>query len=365
MYEQMTYDYILNRMLDNVPLTVDNRTVDKREGSLIYTACAAVAAEMAQMYANMDINRNLSYADTATGESLAKRTAEYGVNREPATKAKRKGLFYGDNDVPLEIPIGSRFSLDAINFVALGMMSAGVYEMECEQTGTVGNLVAGSMLPIDYIPGLVRAELTDVLVPGEDEETDEHLRERFFEEMNEPAFGGNVADYKQKINDINGVGATKVFPVWQGGGTVKCTIIGSDWNAPSPTLVSEVQTIVDPIVNQGKGLGLAPIGHKVTITGTTNVTINVATTLTLEEGTTVGQVKPVIESAIDNYLVSLRKVWSLTKEIIVREALIEAAILTVPGVIDVTNTTLNGAAANVTLTEEHIPVKGTVTLNVS
>ncbi|MGK5512061.1 baseplate J/gp47 family protein [Brevibacillus formosus] len=365
MYEQMTYDFILDRMLSNVPLTIDNRPVDKREGSLIYTACAAVAAEEARAYADMSVNWSQSLADTATGDALTKRTAEYGVNREPATKAKRKGMFYGDNDVPLEIPIGSRFSLDAINFVALAMMSAGVYEMECEQSGVVGNLASGPMLPIDYIPGLVRAELTDVLVPGEDEETDEHLRERYFEEMNEPAFGGNVADYKQKINGIDGVGATKVFPVWQGGGTVKCTIIGSDWNAPSPTLVSEVQTIVDPTVNQGKGLGIAPIGHKVTIAGTTNVTINVATTLTLSEGTTVGQVQTAIESAIENYLVSLRKVWSLTSGIIVREALLEAAILTVPGVIDVTNTTLNGAAANITLTEEQIPVRGTVTLNVS
>lgn len=365
MYEQMTYDYILNRMLDNVPLTVDNRTVDKREGSLIYTACAAVAAEMVKMYANMDINRNLSYADTATGESLAKRTAEYGVNREPATKAKRKGLFYGDNDVPLEIPIGSRFSLGAVNFVALAVMSQGVYEMECEQPGTVGNQVTGQMLPIDYIPGLVRAELTDVLVPGEDEETDEQLRERYFEAMNEPAFGGNIADYKQKINAIDGVGATKVFPVWQGGGTVKCTIIGSDWNAPSSTLVADVQTIVDPNVNQGKGLGTAPIGHTVTITGATNQAINVATTLTLSDGTTTGQVQAPIEAAIENYLLGLRKTWADTTGIVVREALIEAAILSVPGVVDVTNTTLNGTAANVTLTDEQIPVKGTVTLSAS
>ncbi|MBG9944699.1 baseplate J/gp47 family protein [Brevibacillus formosus] len=365
MYEQMTYGYILNRMLDNVPLTVDNHTVDKREGSLIYTACAAVAAEMAKMYANMDINWNLSFADTATGDALTRRAAEYGINREPATKAKRKGIFYGENDVPLEIPIGSRFSLGAVNFVAMAVTTPGVYEMECEQPGTVGNQATGQMLPIDYIPGLIRAELTDILVPGEDEETDEQLRERYFEAMNEPAFGGNIADYRQKINAIDGVGATKVFPVWQGGGTVKCTIIGSDWNAPSSTLVSDVQTIVDPNVNQGKGLGTAPIGHTVTITSVANQAINVATTLTLSNGTTIGQVQAPIEAAIENYLLGLRKTWADTTGIVVREALIEAAILSVPGVVDVTNTTLNGTAANVTLTDEQIPIKGTVTLSAS
>ncbi len=365
MFEQMTYDYIMKRMLDSVPPTIDGRTVDKREGSLIYTACAAVAAEMAQMYVELDINWNLSFADTATGDALSRRTAEYGINREPATKAKRKGLFYGQNGASMEIPLGSRFSLGALNFIAIKSIGPGEYEMECEQPGAVGNQPSGQMLPIDYIQGLVQAELTDVLVPGEDQETDEHLRERYFEAMNEPAFGGNIADYKQKINAIDGVGATKVFPTWQGGGTVKCTILGSDWNAPSPTLIDEVQTIIDPTVNQGKGLGTAPIGHAVTITGAEKTPINVATTLTLADGTTITQVQQPIEEAIESYLLGLRKLWANTAGIIVREALIEASILSVDGVVDVTNTTLNGSAANVTLTEEQIPSLGTVTLNAS
>ncbi|HZG16975.1 MAG TPA: baseplate J/gp47 family protein [Candidatus Bathyarchaeia archaeon] len=362
MYEQMTFDYILRRMLDSIPDSPE--PVDKREGSLIWTACSSVAAEAAKMYMEMDINWNLSFADTATGETLARRTGEYGVNRDPATKAKRKGLFYGENNTPMDIPLGSRFSLGALNFVTTAQISTGVYEVDCEQYGTIGNQPSGPMLPIDYIPGLVSAELADVLVPGEDEETDEHLRERYFEEMNEPAFGGNIADYKQKINGIDGVGATKVFPTWQGGGTVKCTIIGADWNAPSETLVEEVQTKVDPVENQGKGLGMAPIGHAVTITGAEDNLINVSTKLTLADGTTIPQVQPLIDSAIEDYLLGLRKTWVNSKGIIVREALVEAAILTVPGVLDVTNTTLNGVAANITLTEEQIPVKGTVTLSV-
>lgn len=364
MYEQMTYDFILKRMLDAVPPVFNGQTVDKREGSLIWTACSAVAAEIAQMYVNLEINWNQSLADTATGEALTRRAAEYGVNREPATKAIRRGLFYGQNNAPMDIPINSRFSLGAVNFVAIERIGLGEYQMQCEQAGTIGNTVSGQLLPIEYIDGLVSAELTDVLVPGQDEETDEQLRERYFEAMNEPAFGGNIADYKRKINAIDGVGATKVFPTWQGGETVKCTIIGADWNEPSPTLVNEVQTIVDPTVNQGKGLGTAPIGHVVTITGASGEAINIATTLTLASGTTISQVQGPVEEAIENYLSGLRKNWADTSGIIVREAMIEAAILSVPGVIDVTNTTLNGAAANVTLTEEQIPVLGTVTLNV-
>jgi uncharacterized phage protein gp47/JayE len=190
------------------------------------------------------------------------------------------------------------------------------------------------------------------------------LRERYYETVNDPAFGGNISDYEQTINAIEGVGATKVFPVWNGGGTVKCTIIGADWSAPSSTLINEVQTKVDPTVNSGKGYGTAPIGHQVTITGVTNLTINVATTVTLEVGTTVGQVQGPIEDVINDYLLGLRQTWATQDKIIVRVALIEAAILTVPGVIDVANTTLNGTAANVTLGAEEIPSIGTVVVNV-
>ena len=56
------------------------------------------------------------------------------------------------------------------------------------------------------------------------------------------AFGGNVADYREKVNAITGVGGVKVYPVWNGGGTVKLTIIASDFTAPSTELISKVQT---------------------------------------------------------------------------------------------------------------------------
>lgn len=358
MYEDQTFEAILNRMLDRVP-----NNVDKRPGSIIYDALAPAAAELAQMYIDLDININLSYADTSTGEYLERRAAEFGINREPATKARRKGLFYASGDAPMDVPVGSRFSLGDLNYVAVSKISLGVWNLECETEGVVGNQDFGQLLPIDYIEGLTRAELADVLVPGEDAETDESLRKRYIDAVNEQPFGGNIADYKTKIDAINGVGGTKVFPTWQGGGTVKCTIIGSDFNPPSPTLVDEVQTTIDPLVNSGQGIGLAPIGHEVTITGAQNVDINVETTLTLDNGVTIGQVQGDIEDAISDYLLSLRKSWADESSIIVRISQVESRILTVQGVLDVTGTTLNGNAENVMLSDEEIPALGTVTLN--
>lgn len=358
MYEAQTFEAILERMLNRVP-----SNVDKRRGSIIYDALAPAAAELAQLYMELDTNINLSYADTATGEYLERRTGEFGINREQATKARRKGLFYASGDVPIDVPVGSRFSINDLDYVAISKISTGQWVLECETPGVIGNQEFGPLLPIDYIDGLVRAEISDVLVPGEDAETDDSLRQRYMDAINEQPFGGNISDYKQKINAIPGVGGTKIFPVWNGGGTVKATIIASDYGQPSPTLIDEVQTIIDPEVNRGLGIGVAPIGHEVTITGAQDQVINVTASLTLAPDTTIGQVQQDVEDALKSYLLSIRQAWANEPALVVRVAQIESRILTVPGVVDVANTQLNGSGANAVLTDEQIPTLGTVTLS--
>ena len=358
MYEAQTFEAILQRMLSRV---TDN--VDKRPGSVIYDALAPAAAELAQLYAELDINYNLSFADTASGDYLTRRAAEFGVQRKPAVKARREGRFYGEGDAPIDVPLGSRFGISGLFYTVVSKLGAGIYALECETAGAAGNQPYGALLPVDYVAGLVRAELATVIVPGEEEEDDESLRQRYYAAVNEPPFGGNVADYKQKIGAIEGVGGVKVFPAWQGGGTVKCTIIASDYSAPAGALVAAVQEEIDPPGRSGQGSGLAPIGHRVTIAGVQPVTVHVATTVTLAGGVSVGQVQEPIEEAARAYLLGLRKAWAGESQLIVRIAQIEAAILTVPGVIDVTGTTLNGSAANVTLDAEEIPVLGTVVVN--
>ncbi|MBD8499972.1 baseplate J/gp47 family protein [Paenibacillus arenosi] len=358
-YADMTYERILERSLSRVP-----DGIDKREGSIIYDALAPAAAELAQIYIELDENRNLSYADTAYGTFLERRTAEFGINREAATKAQRKGLFYGESNAPLDIPVGSRFSLEGLNFVAVKKILPGQYQLECEVAGVQGNQQFGAMLPIDYIANLTRAELTDVLVPGEDEETDDILRARYSNAVNEKPFGGNIADYKREIEEINGVGGVKVYPTWQGGGTVKCTIITSEHNVPDPALVTQVQTFVDPTVSSGLGNGLAPIGHKVTIAAVVNTLVNVTTRVTLQQGVTVGQVQADIEKAIRDYLLGLCKSWKDENQLVVRIAQIDARLLTVTGVEDVMDTKLNGAVSNITLGTDDIPKLGTVVISV-
>lgn len=358
MYETQTYEAILARTLARVPADVD-----KRPGSVIYDAVAPAASELAQMYIELDLNNGLTFADMATGDFLTRRTAEFGVNRLPATKAQRKGLFYDAANALFDVPIGTRYGIGGANYVVMDRLGPGIFTLEAERPGTIGNQSFGALLPIDFVTGLARAELSDVLVPGEDTETDSELRARYYAAVNEPAFGGNVADYRQRIGELPGVGAVKIVPAWAGGGTVKATILASDWSVPSPTLIDEVQTIVDPTANAGLGYGTAPIGHQVTVAGVSEATIDVETTVTLAPGVVVSQVREDIEAAIEAYLLELRADWANQNQLIVRVSQIDARILTVPGVEDVTDTELNGTAANVTLDMEEIPVLGTVTVD--
>lgn len=350
MYENITYEVILQRMLDRVP-----NNIDKREGSIIYNALAPAAVELQNMYIELDTILNESFADTQTRDYLIKRCAERGIYPKTATKAILKGEFN------IDVPIGSRFSLGTLNYKVIEKISTGIFKLECETFGVEGNQHFGTLIPIEYIEGLTSAAITELLIPGEDEEETEALRKRYFNSLSSQAFGGNIADYKEKTNAIAGVGGVKVYPTPNGvGGTVKLVIIDSTFNVPSSTLLNTVQTIIDPIPNQGKGVGIAPIGHVVTVEGVTATPINISTNITYQEGWTWADVEPYVHEAIDTYFLELAKSWANEENLIVRISQIETRLLNIAGIIDIADTTINGLAQNLTLGSDNIPVRGEV-----
>lgn len=343
MYENMTFDVIMGQMLNRVP-----DTFDKREGSIIYDALAPAAAELAQLFIQLDVVLNQTFADTATHEYLERRCAERGIIRTPATYAVVQGEFT-PNTVDV---IGQRFNCDSYNYTVTAATDVpGVYQLTCETSGEAPNGKSGQLIPINYINGLETATITAILIPGEDAEDDESLRGRYFDSLSSQAFGGNVADYEAKTKAIDGVGGVKVTPVWNGGGTVKLTIIASDYSVPTATLIESVQTAMESI---------APIGHVVTVDGVVATTINIATEITYVSGWDWSSAGKYIEAAIDEYFLSLAEEWDSSTNLVVRISAIEQKILACVGVLDVQNTVLNGATGNIQLGEYEVPVRGDV-----
>ena len=336
-------------MLDRIP-----EGLDKREGSVLYNALAPTAVELQNAYIEMDTILDLTYIDTTEGEYLTKKCHERGIDRMEATNAIVKGVFN------IDVPIGSRYYIDGLNFIVTEKIEQNTFRLQCETSGEQGNHSIGKMIPVEYIPELTSAMLTDVLIPGEDIESDKSLRQRYYDSLYGYAFGGNIADYKQKVGKMQGVGAVKVYPVWQGGGTVKIVILSSEYTTPSQYLIDTIQTAVDPVQNHGEGLGIAPIGHIVTVVGAGQTVVDVSTNITYQNGYGFPNIQNAFEKAIDEYFQELNQSWENEQNIVVRVSRIESRILDIDGVVDVSGTTLNGQQKNVVIESDNIVVRGNV-----
>lgn len=359
MFEGQTEQVILMRMLNKIP-----DDLDKREGSIIYNALAPAAQEVARMYSDMDYFLKCTFASPDMPPKLLDlRVAEEGLKREKATYAIKKGYFYNEENELIDIPLNSRFSIEDFNFIAVEKISTGLYKMQCETTGIEGNSITGSLIPIEYIEDLSIATLGELIIPGEDVESNQSLFNRYVEHLNEKPYGGNIADYKINTRAIEGVGTVKVFPIWNGGGTVKIIFLDSDYSIPTTELIDKVQTILDPVQNQGKGFGIAPVGHVVTVNGAKNIDITINTKLLLKRGLTIGQVQEDIKKIINDYFKELRKKWDAEDNTIVRISQIEARILNIEGIADLFNTSINGKEENLSLGPEEVPVLKEVGVN--
>lgn len=345
--DEMTFDYIMNRMLESVP-----DTVDKREGSIIYDALSPAAAELAKAYMELDVVMDETFVDTASLQYLMLRCKERGVAIQGETAAVIEGVFTPSS---VELTAGLRFNCDEVNYTITEKISAGHYKLEAETLGTVGNKYTGLLLPIQTVNGLETAQIAAVLIPAEDGDTTDTLREKYYASIDGEAFGGNVADYREKVNAITGVGGVKVYPVWNGGGTVKLTVIASDYTAPSSELISKVQTAIDPEQNHGEGMGLAPIGHTVTVTGAKYADLTITANVTFAAGWNWENGKSQIVNATNAYLNELCKEWSENETTIVRISQIETHLLTADCIVDIDGTTVNGSTKNIELAADEIP----------
>lgn len=355
MYEDQTYEEILERAIGNA-----RSDIDTTEGSIFYSALAPACFEFAMHYFELDGIVREGYADTCSRENLILRCKERGITPYSATQAVLKGKF--DVDIGLD----ARFSItdDELNYISIAFINSEVvdgttyyyYQMQCEDSGTEGNRHFGTLEAIEFISDLNVAELTELLIPGEDEEDTEDLRERYFGSFETAPFGGNKKDYKEKTNALSGVGSTKVIPVWNGGGTVLLIILNSEYEKASQVLIDTVQTAIDPLNAQGQGNGIAPIGHVVTVRTVEEVTVQIAVTLTYREGYSWNRLSEEITDAMEDYLLELRQDWANQNQLIVRITQIETRILQITGVVDITGTKINGVTDNLTLTYNQIPV---------
>lgn len=378
MFENYTYEELLATMLSEVPTDVD-----KREGSIIFDTLSPAALELAKAYMGMDSVLNNAFAETAIREYLIKIAKERGLSPESATNAVLKGEFnFISNDgkyISEVVSEGDRFNLDRINYIIASQISnesgqvitvadsngntitvangepiPGVWQVKCETAGTEGNKHFGSMTPIETISGLTKAELTDLLIPGEDEEDTEVFRQRYFDSINSDAFGGNRANYIKWVKEMDGVGQVKIKRTPNGGGTVGVIITDSEGNPASAELRNEVKEILDPEEYTGQGEGLAPIGHKVTVSTVAISSIEVYFyNVELEAGVSTAAIQNEIGQILKSYADEINANWEERATIKVYATQVLARCLDVSGIINIESAGLDGDSY-ITLSESEI-----------
>lgn len=354
----VSYEALMERKLDMID---DKR--DKRQGSVIYDALAPNAAETASFYADLDMLEDRTFADTAMGDDLTRRAAERGIMRKDAVKATFYGRFLDENGEEYPVEAGMRFFLEDYYYVVLSREADGRYILECETAGACGNDYLGNLVPLETMAGLAEAILEELRTDGEDEEGDEELRKRYFASFDADAFGGNISDYKRKINAMQNVGGVKVYPVWNGGGTVKVVIIDQGWHSPTETELAALQTEIDP-ESRGEGYGIAPIGHQVTVEGVAEVTCDISMVLSLAEGAVQETVLADIQTRFEAYFEDMRKNWADSEYLTVRISYLESRALEADGVLDISGCSINGGSGNLVLGADEVPVLGEIEVNV-
>ena len=372
-YMAEDFEYWLNLMLDNVP-----DDIDQREGSVIYDALAPAAMVMAQQSLSLANIVKQTYVKTAQGQFLDYRAAEHGTARYAATQTEVKAKFLDSDGNPINnVQIGDQFASigeTPIFYTVQKINDDLTGELTADDPGTAANSYIGQILPVTSNDSLSWAEITEIVAPARDEETDDHLRDRLLRADDWIAYGGNITDYLAMLSKISEVGAGQVYPVWNGAGTVKLVIVDNSLMPASADLVKKVKNIIDPTDNESQGYGLAPIDHQVTVVAPTPLTVNIAATVNIDGTHGADIVKAKIKTVIEEYFKLLRQSWNSIdaktgrgySQTIYRSKIL-SQIMMVDGVINASVPTLNGTDKDIALVfnnqTSQLPVLGEVKLD--
>lgn len=349
MFEDETEQLIKQRLLDAVP-----SDLEKREGSFIYDAISPAAIELALAYIELDRVLQLGFAETTYGTYLDYRAHEYGVTRKAATAATGQVTITGSQGTL--VPSGSLFATGAGNQfktsheVTIGETGSVDADIVAVNAGASGNIPSNIITEIPVaIPGVVSVTNPAPTTGGTDQEADAELLERLLDKVRNPATSGNSAHYLQWAKEIPGIGDAKVFPLWDGPGTVKVVVIDSNKQPANTELIENVSTHIEEV---------RPIGAAVTCEAAAGLDVDVTASVTLEAGAMLSGVQGAFEEALGEYLKEIAFDQSY-----VSFAQIGVLLFDTPGVADYAGLIVNSGSGNVVIGDTQVAVLGTVILN--
>lgn len=338
----------LNKMLDNI----DNELY-KAQGSFTYDMLSPVANELEQAYINLDNGLNSTFTPYAKDMMLDMRVNDFGVYRKQGIKAKGFIIVSGNNGVV--IPVGSQLKTSTglvYEVVTEGSIVGGSARVEVQalEVGSKYNVLSGALTQFEKSIDGVSNVLNEDIVGGVDIESDKELLERFYLKVQNPSTSGNANHYKIWALEVDGVGRVRVFPTWNGGGTVKIVVIGDDMAPVSDDIVTKVVSYIEE--NR-------PIGATITVKSGVAKLINIDVNVVVDLGYTLNEVRNEFNDKVYKYLQSIAFVSNY-----VSYAQIGNLLMSIGGVVDYSNLLVNGIKDNIVLGNEETPILNSLILEV-
>ena len=344
LFSEQTYEALIKRILENTKAN----NLDTREGSVSFNLLAPMAEELAKAYISMGDILSLAFIEDTFDDYLDKRVNEFGVYRKHGEKARGQIKVNGKNYTFIEN--GTIVTYGDLEYVVtndITLPNENILYVEAVDVGYRYNLTSGcefKMKEFQYgIDSMINEEPFE---NGVDIETDEELKERFKYIIQNPRTSGNVNDYKAWALECDGVGKVKVYPLWNGNGTVKVLIIGND-NLPCSTdTINEVKAYIEE---------KRPIGATVTVETPELLKLTFVMEIKVDSNYSIDDVKDQIEVALNDYIDNLED-----ENIIYYKAL--SAVGDLDTVDDIVTFTINNGQENISVGDYYIPVIETITV---
>lgn len=375
LYDDRTFENLQAEALEDLRNKIEelpeNQRVDASEGSFLNLAIAKQAIRLEEAYQDLEaLNENM-LVDTQDLEHLIDSGAECGIPIREGTAA----IVLAELNCPCEIgdefsAIDSEYNYRAIELIEVidnepeedeEPAKTYRYKMEATDEGIEPGSYRGDIEPDDYLKDFEEGRIVGVITPGTEQEDEDEYRERRLNSFISRACAGNKDYYVDTITALSGVGGVKVKRREYGQVTIPCYIQASDYGVPTESQLSAIKQIMDPDGFEGEGMGLCPFGHILELHAVEGVTINVSASFTFDEGYTFSQLKTVMREAIKAYITDLARTWQDSSLIVVRKAIVESRLVSITGVLDIEDLTLNGEEENVTVTACQVPIMGEVT----
>src|SRR5699024_3353296 len=271
MFSNQTYEAIKQRIFDNI-----NIDIDKREGSFLSNMVSPLSEELAKAYINMSDILSLGFIEDTFDTYLDKRVSEFGVYRKQGSKAIGEIKVEGKEGAI--ITNGTLIKANDLYFTVLNdieLPTDNILYVEANEVDYKYNLLASTEFELveknDKVTKLINESN---FTKGVDIESDEELNKRFIKVVNNPSASGNKNHYEEWALEVNGVSRAIVYPLWNGNGTVKVTVVGND-NKP---VLEDVRKNVEDHITENM-----PIGCQLTVTTPTNLDATIVATIELKE----------------------------------------------------------------------------------